>query len=149
MIYYALLAVIAGVLHGAWEYLHLPLYTGYETLGSGWQLVAFATVGDIGYTFFITFALAFYRRRIDWLAHPCKNDYLLSAGLGCTVALFVEYKALFLHRWSYAAAMPIIPLLHVGLSPILQMMLLTPLAIWLTRVALYARRNVASVAGVQ
>lgn len=146
---YLVLGIIAGLLHGAWEYLHLPLYTDYEALGTGWHIVAYATAGDIGYTLLIAVLLGAGKMNTGWIARADRKDYAIAALLGFLVALCVEYKALYLHRWSYAAAMPIVPLLDVGLSPLLQMTVLTPLAIWLTRVALYARRNVGSVAGVQ
>lgn len=38
-----------------------------------------------------------------------------------------------LERWTYADAMPIVPLLQVGMSPLLQWLLVPPLLLWLTR----------------
>lgn len=149
MIDYIVLGVVAGIFHGTWEYLHLPLYTGYESLGSGWHLVVYATAGDIAYTLLIACVLAAQKRRIDWIRAAERRDYATAATLGFFVALFVEYKALYLHRWSYAASMPMVPLLGVGLSPLLQMTILTPLAIWIARVALRSRWNTGEPAGVE
>jgi len=46
----------------------------------------------------------------------------------------LNIKALALGRWEYAAAMPIVPLLRVGLSPVLQMAVLLPLAVYFGKV---------------
>lgn len=37
------------------------------------------------------------------------------------------------YSWSYMSTMPLIPLLNVGLWPILQMLIIPPVAIWLVR----------------
>lgn len=37
------------------------------------------------------------------------------------------------HSWAYLPIMPLIPLLDIGLWPILQMLVIPPTAIWLTR----------------
>ena len=38
-----------------------------------------------------------------------------------------------LERWAYAERMPVIPLLEVGLSPLLQWIVVPPLIVWLVR----------------
>ncbi len=149
MIAYLVLALIAAILHGTWEYLHLPLYRGYEALGTGWQIVAYATAGDIGYTLLIALVIAARKRDLSWIIGADRRDHATAAMLGFLVALFVEYKALYLHRWAYGAAMPIVPVLQVGLSPLAQMTILTPLAIWGARVALCTRWNTREPAGVE
>ena len=126
---YAVLALIAFALHLIWEKLHIPLYTNYEALGTGWKLAIWATCGDVLYTVLIALAVAALFGRLDWFVGASLRQYAFAAALGLGVALFVEYKALYLHTWGYDAAMPIIPVLHVGLSPILQMLILTPLAL--------------------
>lgn len=38
-----------------------------------------------------------------------------------------------LHRWAYAETMPLVPILGIGLSPLLQWLLLPPLVLWFVR----------------
>ena len=57
--------------------------------------------------------------------------FMLSAGL--VIAILIEWFAVNgLHRWAYTDQMPRIPVLDVGLTPILQMLILPPLIFLLT-----------------
>ena len=128
---YILLALLAFSCHLVWEKSHIPLYRGYESLGTGWRLALWATSGDVLYTLLIALVVATALKRLDWFVSPTARQLVCAALLGLLVALFVEYKALYLHKWVYGPEMPIIPLIHVGLSPILQMTLLTPAVLFL------------------
>ncbi len=123
-------ALISAVLHGIWEHLHVPLYGGYEHLTT-LPIEVYATLGDIAYSIVAIILISLFKRNTEWLKQPSKHDYLVLASIGFLIALFVEYKALALGRWFYLSSMPIIPILHVGLSPILQMTLLLPLSIYI------------------
>ena len=59
--------------------------------------------------------------------------YLLAALFGALCATFFEWFAFRFELWKYNRAMPIVPLLGVGLLPFVQLTLLVPLAIWLTQ----------------
>lgn len=127
---YGALAVIASLLHFVWEYLHLPLYTGYETLGQGTCLIIWASAGDVLYTVFVVLFVAACKRNLLWFKTAKTPEYILLGVLGLVTAVFVEYKAHTLHRWAYAALMP--TLWGFGLSPLVQMTLLLPLSVYLT-----------------
>ena len=130
---YVALVLVAFVLHLAWENLHLPLYTGYENLGGGLPVTLYATLGDVTYTFLAVLFHTAFERDWFWIKKAKRADYALFAFFGLLVALFVEYKAEVLGLWHYTDAMPIIPVLHVGLSPVLQMSILLPFSIFLTK----------------
>lgn len=68
-----------------------------------------------------------------WSLTGKRNVYVASSVLGLVYATLLERLALAEGRWSYADAMPLVPLLGVGLLPLLQMVLLPPLSIWLGR----------------
>ncbi len=53
---------------------------------------------------------------------------ILSASLGLLVAVCIEWYAVSSGMWTYGPYMPIIPFLGVGLTPILQMMIIPPVA---------------------
>lgn len=54
--------------------------------------------------------------------------------LGFLWAVGIEYYATEVaHRWVYAPAMPIIPIINVGMTPVLQMVIIPFFSIFLTR----------------
>jgi hypothetical protein len=89
-----------------------------------------ATPGDIVMTALL---YLFYRR------FP---SVILTAGAGMILALIVEKISLDLERWSYFPGMPLIPGIDVGLTPVLQMVLIPPLIF-------YILRNVSAVSKSQ
>ena len=120
-----------------WELLHISLYTGYQQLGGGANITLYATLGDVLYTMAAVLLVALFKRQANWVPRALKTDYLGLALLGFCIALLVEYKALALHRWAYTAAMPLV--LGVGVSPLLQMTLLLPFSVYITKRFVSAR----------
>lgn len=125
------LALAAAVLHGLWEALHLPLYTGYGALGGPLPVEVYATTGDVLYTLLVALGVALYKRDAGWIRRAGAGEYLALAFAGLIVAVFVEYKAMLLGLWAYAPAMPTI--LGFGLSPLAQMTILLPLSVSIAR----------------
>ena len=93
-----------------------------------------ATVGDVatGLAAYASGALA-QRDRL-WILHPRARGWLayLLAGLAITV-VFEALGTGPLRRWTYGPQMLTLPILGTGLSPLLQWLLIPPLAVWLTR----------------
>jgi hypothetical protein len=66
-------------------------------------------------------------RRPTWIARPGVAGVALAALVGLLLAVGVEWNALYLTgAWAYAPAMPLVPVLGVGLLPVLQMLVLPP-----------------------
>jgi hypothetical protein len=126
-----LIVIASAALHYAWESMHVGLYTGYAGISGPLPITVWATMGDVGYVFAAVLFVSIFKRNVTWLARPHAYDYAGLAILGFLIALFVEYKALAFGKWAYTAAMPMVPLLHVGLSPLLQMTVLLPLSVYL------------------
>lgn len=126
-----LIAVTSFVLHFFWESLHVQLYIGYQSWSGDIPVVLLATIGDVLYTLGAFALVSGFKGDVEWISNARWQDYFMLVTLGFLIALFVEYKGLALHRWQYVPDMPLIPLLHVGLSPIIQMALLLPLTIWI------------------
>lgn len=116
------------LLHLAWELLQSPLFANH---GSGWESFkscVFATAtGDMLFTLviYLSIAAAFADLRWvsaqGWFSHPA--PWTLSAIVGILLGLAFELWAVHVDkRWTYGG-MPIIPVLGVGVTPILQMML--------------------------
>ena len=125
----ALLVFVSFALHLAWEFSHYRLYTGYENL-STLPIYVWATIGDVLYTL-VAFTLAsLFKRGLGWVREAAIPDYVGLAALGFFIALYVEYKAVAFQRWVYLPEMPIIPMFDVGLSPVMQMVILLPLTVF-------------------
>jgi hypothetical protein len=88
----------------------------------------YATLGDCMYTLLAVAGVALYRRDFVWFRAASARDYLLLAGVGLGIALFVETKAMMLQRWEYTDAMPLV--YGFGLSPLVQMAILLPLSVF-------------------
>lgn len=127
------LSVVTGMLHALWEQSHISLYTGYEKMEGVLPVWLFATLGDIAYTVGAVLFVGLSKGDALWILRAQPRDFLVLLILGFLMALFVEYKAFALGRWSYTEQMPIIPYLKVGFSPILQMSVLLPLSVFITK----------------
>ena len=119
------------LLHLAWENAQLPLF---ESKGlSAWDafrmcLVATAT-GDMLFMALIYGAVAVAHARLTWIAerllysHPA--TWVFPMLIGVLLAVSFELWAIYaVERWAYAAAMPLVPVLRVGITPLLQMILI-------------------------
>lgn len=124
-----LCAAWAFPLHWLWETGHgvayvetrLPLFTRV------WHCLPIAVV-DTGWSVGLVAAGLFLaavtrRKAVRWWA---------TAVGGVLTAAVVEQWAVREGRWTYNELMPIIPLVRVGLWPVLQMGLVTPLTLWIS-----------------
>ena len=135
-----ILIVLTGVsfaFHYAWEISHVGLYGGYEDLTS-LPITLWATIGDVVYTLSAYVFISLLKGSWSWLEELERRDVAGAAILGFFIALSVEYKALAFGRWFYLDAMPVIPLVNVGASPVLQMTILLPVTFIVARV-IYSR----------
>ncbi len=124
------LSLVAFVAHLLWEASHVSLYTGYEGLSPTFPIHVWAAIGDVLYTLGIYFVVALFKKDVLWLRRVTVLDLVTLALVGFVLAVGIEWKALFFERWAYLPSMPIIPLLEVGLSPILQMVILLPFSVY-------------------
>lgn len=116
----------------AWEILQIPLFKGgvYE-----WQHILFcvlASVADIIMVLIIYFGFALIYKNALWVKNLKTNRIILLILIGGAGAILAEIRHLSIGTWSYDAAMPLIPIVNVGLSPVLQFMILPILIYWLS-----------------
>lgn len=127
----ALAIGLAAIGHFLWEAMQLPLYTLWRT-GTPRE-IAFAlfhcTGGDVlitTATFAIAAALAQYLR---W---PALGWRMVFTGivLGAGYTIFSEWLNVQIRRsWSYTAAMPVLPFIGTGLTPLLQWLIVPSLTL--------------------
>ncbi len=116
----------------AWEMLQAPAFTG---MPDDWFLAtlacAQATVGD-GIIMLGLFTLGVVTfRDWRWFSPPRLGRYGIIVLAGVAVQVVMEWTmAHGLGRWGYAGFHPIVPLLGVGLLPVLQAVVLVPLVFW-------------------
>ena len=135
----ASLFVVSVPLNFVWELAQMPLYVDNVNLLDFAQHCIIPSLGD-GVILLIIFGVGCWvLRRADWFVRPSAPAYALMLVSGLIIAILIEWVAVYrMGRWSYTTRMPVLPLLGVGLSPVLQMLLLPPVifkatAWWLER----------------
>lgn len=125
-----LVFTVALVLNLIWEHLHFRLYDC--SLGCKVNTLSFLPLplllkASLFDAFFITvlyLLVAAYNGSLSWTASWQTFDTILIACIALSVATFIERNALVTHKWAYTSAMPVIPILAIGLSPFLQLAVL-------------------------
>lgn len=129
---YAAVAVMGNL---TWEFAHVPLYTIWrtETASSVAFTVVHCTAGDVVLalgTFAVALLLAGSR---DWPACNFWPVTALTVVLGIGSTLFFEWLNVVIWKsWAYSSLMPVLPVLGfgVGLSPLLQWIVVPLVALW-------------------
>ena len=122
-----ILTVLGFLLNFAWELLQMPLYDSTSFKVSHVGFCALGSVADAIMVLLIYFGLAVVFKSAFWI-YPLKCQRLiiviLIGGIG---AILSEMRHLSLGNWAYSDLMPLLPIVKVGLSPVLQFMILPSL----------------------
>lgn len=130
-------------MHLAWEMAQMPLFeAGDASLRDTFWMCLFATAtGDMLFMLTLYLTVALIHRSFWWAcdrstySHPA--TWIVPVIIGVLLAVSFELWAVHAtDRWAYSS-MPIIPVIKVGLTPVLQMTLI-PLAatmccLWVTK----------------
>ena len=121
---------VAVALNYPWELAHSGLYEGTMRAPAKLWHCFVAALGDGVLTLLIVALILLFRP--DLFTLPGAVTYGAVSITGAMTAIGVEWVGTrLLHRWSYAVAMPVVPGIELGLTPLLQMALLAPAAVWL------------------
>ena len=121
------------LLNYPWEFIQTPMYEGLAEKPH-WQAVKVCTqaaVGDGVIMLLAFWGVALLRRDRAWIAVPTLQGVSIFCLIGVAITVCIEALALrgwWVSNWTYSTAMPIVPGLNVGLFPVLQWLLLPPLA---------------------
>ncbi|MBI5798737.1 MAG: hypothetical protein HZB10_02295 [Candidatus Yonathbacteria bacterium] len=126
------ITIVSFLLHIVWENLQAPLFAGYVSFGQHFWFCLYGTAGDVVIALVVFLLIALLKGDMDWIRSITARDLLALAIIGFFIAVWIEHRALLFSTWNYAAAMPIIPYLKVGLTPVLQMVILLPLSFLIT-----------------
>ncbi len=108
--------LLSFVLNFVWEHVHAALYMSYKGGPITNAILLHATFAD---ACIITACAAAYL----FVPFLHKRLYIIIAAL-FAVAIGTEWWALSTGRWVYGPDMPIIPFLHTGLTPTIQLAVL-------------------------
>ena len=129
---WAALAVgLAAIGHFLWEAAQLPLYALWRAGTPSAMVFALihCTGGDILITTATFIAAVALARLFSWRAFGWRM-VLTAIALGAAYTMFSEWLNVEIRRsWSYTAAMPVLPLLGTGLTPLLQWVIVPGLAL--------------------
>lgn len=131
-------ALFAFLLNLPWELWQAPLFEGMAA-APHWAAVKVcsrAALGDavIALAAYATVALVL-RNRV-WVASPSTLGAVGFVVCGLAITTVIERLALngaWIQGWSYSPLMPIVPGIGVGLSPLVQWLVLPPAVAWLVR----------------
>lgn len=120
----------------AWEILQLPLYSLWATVTT--RQMAFAVVHCTGGDVLIalsalTIALVVLGTN-RWPAKGYVRVTLATLVLGVGYTVFSEWLNIVVRSsWAYSGLMPVVPVANIGLSPLLQWILIPMIALWIAR----------------
>lgn len=123
-------ASLAG--HLVWEVVQLPLYTIFrnESLAGIAFAVAHCTAGDLLIAGSALLVALLCAGHADWPARRHRRVATLTVVLGVCYTLYSEwFNTTVRHAWAYTDAMPLLPVIEIGLTPVLQWLAIPAIAL--------------------
>lgn len=121
---------LAFLLNFAWELAQMPLYDRSSFTINHIAFCALGSVADAIMVLLLYLGFTLIFKNIFWI-YPLKGQQIVIVVLICGIgAALSEMRHLSLGNWAYSDLMPLIPILNVGLSPVLQFMIL-PILIYI------------------
>lgn len=116
-----------------WEIVQLPLYTLRDTGTLAQQAFAIAhcTAGDLLIAAVAMMLALLVAGDARWPAAGFARVACVAVCAGAGYTVYSEWlNVVVRHNWAYSAAMPVVPLVGVGLSPLLQWVIIPAAALW-------------------
>lgn len=111
-----LIFILSFFLNFIWENAHSYLYTDYKDGRITETILLRASVVDAIIIIFMTLPFVFIER--------LRNESWIIVPIGVLIAIIIELYAVRTGRWAYNEYMPLIPILSVGFTPLIQLGLL-------------------------
>ncbi len=129
-----IIAIIAFVLQGIWEYTVCGLFYTMSDLNHT-RLMLSATFGDMMMSLILYVLLVFVNDDVDWVTRNWKrHDYVIMTLYALFLSFYFEISALYIERWGYDPSMPIIPSTPIAFIPVIQLLILLPVIFALTKI---------------
>jgi hypothetical protein len=137
------LALFAFLLNFVWELLQLPLFTGLDDAHHYDVILhcTWATLGDVVISLCAFYSACLFRGTRSWIIDSDNSGLVAFFAMGLLITVIFELLATGpLNRWEYSSLMPMIPFIHVGISPIIQWLVIPFIQLWIVRRMLLSYR---------
>lgn len=129
------LAVLALLFNFPWEVLQAPLFEGMAAAPHAIVISAClqATLGDAMIVLLAHASVAVATRRRHWMLALSRREVAGFVAVGIAITTVIEWLATRGHwaqTWAYSSAMPLVPGIGVGLSPLLQWVIVPLIMLW-------------------
>ena len=136
------LVVFALLLNFPWEILQAPLFVGMADgpFIDAIKGCAQGTLGDAVIMLLAYWTVSVVAGSRNWILAPNGRQLFLFVAIGVLITASIEWLAIrgyWVQNWNYSQAMPVVPGIEVGISPLLQWIILPLLVIWFVRRQLF------------
>jgi hypothetical protein len=114
----------------AWEMWQMPLYVGMR---NGWARCAAAAASDVVILGFLYAVMAAAAANPLWFRQAGWSRAVALGIVGFLTAAAIELRALAAGEWIYDSTMPLVSVVEVGVSPVLQMIIIPLVLTWLSK----------------
>ena len=123
------------VLNATWEWIQTPFFVD---ITSDLNIIVWyrihCTLGDTLIMLAGYGLIVLYHQDHKWIAHAHIKHCSVLVVLGIIYTLISEYLNVYIkHNWSYSRYMPLIPVIRIGLIPVVQWILLPPAIVFITK----------------
>lgn len=122
--YIVAIVLLGTFLNAIWEFAHAPLYRFFAYDVEHMIICLLAALADMLLLLFLFFAFGLLYGDIHWIRQLSLSRMFVLVLFGGAGAIIGEIWHTTRGDWYYTDAMPMIPLLDVGIYPVLQFMLL-------------------------
>ncbi|MBI4972480.1 MAG: hypothetical protein HZC16_01540 [Candidatus Omnitrophica bacterium] len=115
------LIILSFFLNLPWELLQLPLFSfkGDDNHGTILYAIVHCTIGDVLITLGVFEVVSLLNKSRFWFSRWKVRYLFLYVLLGVTYTILSEIKNMYYGNWMYNDFMPLIPIVEVGLVPVL------------------------------
>ena len=131
-------AIFALLLNFPWEVLQAPLFAGmaeapfFEAIKGCSQ----GTLGDMVIMLIAYEGVSLVARSRAWVLTPSRRHLALFIAIGVSITAVIEGLATrghWVQNWTYSPNMPVVPGVNIGVTPLLQWVVLPLLVVWFVR----------------
>ena len=143
LLFLVILIIVSTVLHGIWEYGQSGVFYTFNGITSfeNYDLLFGRVILDITATITIFLIISIINLDWKWIVTWDAKDTFLLLFLSLLGSFYVEVSSLHIGRWGYSSSMPLLTGTEIGLTPLLQWMVLIPLSILVARLFIKGRIN--------
>lgn len=123
--------ILSYLLNVTWELVQVPLYKRM-IFNNHTVLCAVASLADVIMVLLLYFGLAIIYKDAFWVKNLSFKRIVMVITTGAVGAIVSESRHIAAGNWAYAESMPILPMVSVGLSPVLQFTILPVLIYYLS-----------------